>query len=494
MSATGLNVTNFAVQYVGASFAKIAASDHDLIILEAKPGGPGSPDLTDAQIAQLVAQGRVVSGYVSVGQTDDARPYWDPSWTVDGTDTGAPTSQAPAWLAEQADSFAAAMVEFWNPDWKALVIDQVTDMASRGYTAVFLDNILTYYELADIRGELGTPQSQFYAAEMMAFVGEIKAAGQAINPDFAVIANGGPYIIGDAAAFGTTAVADYLDAVDAIMAESFFGLINGARDEHTLDVFETLWAANGIDVLALEYSTDPAQIDAFVAEAATRGFAPSVSGSQDLNSLPEALVDTGTGDGVTVLGTIGSDVMTGDNGPDTMNGQDGNDLIRVFGGDDTAFGESGRDRLFGGDGNDSLYGGEDGDRMTGGNDADQMFGGAGNDAMLGQDGNDMLSGDAGNDRLIGGAGDDILSGGDGNDIYVGGEGSDTFVFEDQGRDRLIDFDLALDVLAIDLSQSYSAANVGGGLRIAYSASDMIILRGLDTDDLPNLTIVDSALL
>jgi Ca2+-binding RTX toxin-like protein len=63
--------------------------------------------------------------------------------------------------------------------------------------------------------------------------------------------------------------------------------------------------------------------------------------------------------------------------------------------------------------------GQDGnDRLTGGGGADAINGGLGNDRIEGGDGADVLHGDAGNDRVDGGRGADKLFGDDGNDFLL----------------------------------------------------------------------------
>jgi Ca2+-binding RTX toxin-like protein len=163
------------------------------------------------------------------------------------------------------------------------------------------------------------------------------------------------------------------------------------------------------------------------------------------------------GNGVTINGTAGDDVIVGGAGDDTIDGR---------GGDDRICGLAGDDRLKGGPGVDGLNGGPDDDRLWGGANADLLNGGAGldaasfsdspravvvdlveetaigegrdalavesvvgsdfNDRLIGDDGQNRLSGGDGNDSIIAGDGDDALFGGDGNDILRGEFGDDSY--------------------------------------------------------------------
>lgn len=503
---TELNVDQFAVQYSNLDAEELAASPYDLLIVEGKPGDGETAELSDADVAKLVEAGKTMVGYVSVGQSDDARPYWDAAWTDDGTDTGQPTGSAPSWLAEQAESYDAAIVEFWNADWQAVVIDQVTDLATREYNGIFLDNMLSYYEIADLRGELGTEQSQFYAQEMMSFVEAISAAAQTINPDFVVIPNGAPYIVGDAG-YGADApqAHAYYDAIDAVMAESFFGLATGYYDQAALDAFQTAFAEQGIDVLALEYSTDADAMAAFAAEAEERGFAASVSDDMALDTLASPLADET--DPVIVFGTPDADALFGGDGNDEVSGRNGNDVLVGAAGDDVLSGGQGRDELFGGAGSDFLKGNTGADYLEGGagddvlNGArgrDDLSGGAGNDILRGgngldelhgNSGNDTLEGGNGHDYLAGGAGNDVLTGGRGDDALYGGEGSDQFVFAAaSGWDVIGDFDVLADLVLVGGLALVDSYETSDALVLDFEGNTQIELTGLTAADLSEMDI------
>lgn len=169
------------------------------------------------------------------------------------------------------------------------------------------------------------------------------------------------------------------------------------------------------------------------------------------------------GDGVTLIGTPGDDVLVARGGPDTLYGGEGNDVLdggggpdSLYGGpgDDTLYGLGGPDHMEGGEGNDAMagFGGQDvmdggpgddildgggaPDTMHGGTGADTLYGGGGPDQMFGDEGNDTLYGGGGPDQMYGGVGDDTLvgeggpdtlRGGEGNDILVGGGAADTLI-------------------------------------------------------------------
>ena len=212
------------------------------------------------------------------------------------------------------------------------------------------------------------------------------------------------------------------------------------------------------------------------------------------------IIDSGHGHGVegegeTLIGTVGDDVLTtkggadtleglagndtliAGGGPDTIHGGEGDDLIVGLGGADQLYGEAGDDEIVGhggpdeihgGTGDDIIYaggapdtvnggpgndfinaeggpdlvdGGEGDDIIYGGGGPDALLGGGGDDVIRGEGGPDILDGGPGDDELYGGGGPDQLIGGEGADIMKGGGSGDVFRFEDlDGEiDRIVDF-------------------------------------------------------
>ena len=123
--------------------------------------------------------------------------------------------------------------------------------------------------------------------------------------------------------------------------------------------------------------------------------------------------------------------------------------------------------------------------------ADNLIGGA-----------DNISGNAGRDRISGGIGDDILDGGKNGDILVGGEGGDTFVFTTaSGKDVVMDFDAAADVLDLTgsgfagtLQDLVDGAKVGHGahsgeLTLVLGHGSSITLHDVDASSLTDLNVL-----
>ena len=239
--------------------------------------------------------------------------------------------------------------------------------------------------------------------------------------------------------------------------------------------------------------------------------------------------DGGAGIDVLVMGD-GDDIVVAGLGDDVVYGEAGDDLIFGEAGNDTIFGGSGNNRLIGGagidvlvaeDGNDAIYGGADNDVIYsfggddvvfGGDGSDTIFGGAGNDTLRGGAGNDVIADMSGNDDLDGGdgndvinalAGDDRVTGGNGDNIVLGGTGADMFYQAGTGTDRILDFQIGIDKIALSSSvtdfqtliasaQDITDANGDNFVIIANGDNGQFVLSNLSTVDLSESDFIFSA--
>lgn len=219
----------------------------------------------------------------------------------------------------------------------------------------------------------------------------------------------------------------------------------------------------------------------------------------------------------TIRSQDGDDLVIAGAGSEFINGGAGNDTIVANGGNDTVVGATGRDAVLlglGDDrfidapqggvlGRDSIWGGRGDDTISARGGNDRVYGEAGRDSLRGGAGADYLEGDDGSavlrpfqnrDTLVGGPGDDTLSGGKGNDELHGGAGADRFEFvATGGRDTVVDFDPAQDILAFDsriffrpgtptpeqIVADYATVR-GGNVVFAFETAETTVLQGISS--------------
>ncbi len=123
----------------------IASTDYDLVIMDLFLTEDISFNSVDLDQLKIKADGakRLVVCYMSIGEAEDYRFYWQSSWST----------SPPAWLdRENPDWEGNYKVEYWNPDWQSIIFGNdesyVKKILDAGFDGVYLDIIdaFDYYE------------------------------------------------------------------------------------------------------------------------------------------------------------------------------------------------------------------------------------------------------------------------------------------------------------------------------------------------------------
>lgn len=125
---------------------QLSATDYDLFILDLFCCGE-SLDRDDLALLGVKPNGqpRLVLCYVSIGEAEDYRWYWDPEWETD----------PPSWLGPENPQWPGNyLVEYWDPEWAAILYGSdssyVDMVVTAGFDGVYLDKIDSFedYEQA----------------------------------------------------------------------------------------------------------------------------------------------------------------------------------------------------------------------------------------------------------------------------------------------------------------------------------------------------------
>jgi cysteinyl-tRNA synthetase, unknown class len=122
----------------------IAATNYDLIIMDAyfEDEPITSEDLDQIRYKANGGQ-RLLIAYMSIGEAEDYRPYWDPTWSFN----------PPLWLgATNPDWPGNYKVKYWDPLWQTYIYGQdgsyAHQLITSGFDGTYLDIIdaYEYYE------------------------------------------------------------------------------------------------------------------------------------------------------------------------------------------------------------------------------------------------------------------------------------------------------------------------------------------------------------
>lgn len=118
----------------------ICANNYDMVIMDMFFDGL---EFTSDEIARLRLKKnggtRMVIAYMSIGEAEDYRYYWDKSWKRGN----------PSWLDKENPRWKGNYkVKYWNPEWQAIIFDYLSLIINAGFDGVYLDIIdaFEYYE------------------------------------------------------------------------------------------------------------------------------------------------------------------------------------------------------------------------------------------------------------------------------------------------------------------------------------------------------------
>jgi cysteinyl-tRNA synthetase len=236
-----------------AAVAKLKESGRDWIVLDATFAGDTPWEQSDLDAIRSGKAGRKVVAYLSIGEAEDYRPYWQPEWVSNGKRTAA----APVWLGiENPEWKGNYQVKYWNAEWQKLTLTAIDDAMARGFDGVYLDIVdgfQTYEQGADdyLDGRMNPETKQTYRRDMVDWVKAITARARTKNPAALVIPQNGSQL------------AAHKDFVEVISAQGIEDLFTNAKKlqpaSHTDEILghlKTLASAKK-PVLLIEYPKTP---------------------------------------------------------------------------------------------------------------------------------------------------------------------------------------------------------------------------------------------
>ena len=183
--------------------AALAARDADMLVTDYARNG-GKIPLTAAEVGRLKTkpngQRRTVISYLSIGEAEEFRFYWNEAWKA----------QKPAWLERENCAWPRAwMVRFWEPGWRDLIVSGPESYLKRiiaaGFDGVYLDRIDMWEHTSTLN-----PNAK---SAMIDFVAQLAATARSVKPGFIIIGQNAEDLLEDRR---------YRRTVDAVAKEELF--------------------------------------------------------------------------------------------------------------------------------------------------------------------------------------------------------------------------------------------------------------------------------
>jgi cysteinyl-tRNA synthetase, unknown class len=265
-------VDDFLYQLQNLDLVKAGNSRFDLVITDYAENGHEATRFTPGQIAALQHSPggpKRVLAYMSIGEAETYRWYWQKAWDANGD--GIPDPGAPSWLGRSnPDWLDNYKVRFWDPDWQKIIYgtpDSYLDkIIADGYDGVYLD-IIDAYEYWGPGGQV-KPMRATAAQDMVDFVRRLAEYARVVKgrPDFAVFPQNG-------AELGKHP--EYMAVVTGLGQEDtwYNGDAVSPWTAGTVPALERFQRAGKL-VLCTDYCRRPAHIERFYRKAQAHGFVP----------------------------------------------------------------------------------------------------------------------------------------------------------------------------------------------------------------------------
>ncbi len=253
-------VRRFAYQLQKLDVKAAARSSADMIVVDPQTDG-GRLSASDIGSLKKKPDGgtRVVLAYLSIGEAEDYRPYWQASWKTN----------PPSWLGpENPDWRGNYKVRYWDPAWQATILGKPSAPLDRivadGFDGVYLD-IIDGFEFWEARGQKDA------RTLMVEWVGAIAAHARKSGAGFLVIPQNGEALAEEPG---------YIDRVDAIGREDLF--FNGDKRQDPGAIVDvqaalSLFLNAGKPVFLIEYCRSSKNAANVYRRARASGYTPLIT-------------------------------------------------------------------------------------------------------------------------------------------------------------------------------------------------------------------------
>ena len=236
-------VRSWAYQLQKVDVDQLATSPYELIVIDHADERlvPWDPAVIE-QLRNASGSPRLVLAYLSIGEAEDYRPYWNPAWR----------QEAPEWMGASNPNWRGNYpVKYWHPQWREILLGfggYVDILLAQGFDGFYLDRVDVYEKWGPTGSGPGDREES--ARTMVALVRAIAHHVRTVRKreNAIIVAQNAPEL---------SRVSGYLDAVDALALEDLLyesGLSRSTRAvERRLRGFVGPLMEQGVPVFTVDY-------------------------------------------------------------------------------------------------------------------------------------------------------------------------------------------------------------------------------------------------
>ena len=200
----------------GADIETLADSSYDVLVIDYSFNGTDEETYTPDKIQQLQQSGKLVLAYLSIGEAEDYRFYWQEGWKAGN----------PSLIGEENPDWKGNYnVKYWTTEWWNIALQPYLErILSAGFDGVYLDLIEAYFYWS--KNGHDTKRS---ADRMVELINRVAEYGrQRLGNKFIVCPQNGISIINDASPKWSKV---FLDAIDCVGMEDLFYNVWSQEDQ-----------------------------------------------------------------------------------------------------------------------------------------------------------------------------------------------------------------------------------------------------------------------
>ena len=265
-------IASWGYQLQKLDIGHAAASPYDLLVIDPTLDGTVDTALTRADLARLQSrpdgQRRRVLAYLSIGEAESYRAYWDNRWAHSKPDWL--LGENPQWKQNYA-------VCFWNPDWQGLMCGApeagLDRILASGFDGVYLDKCDVVDDLKRRYKDAAASRTDL-EGDMVRFIAQLSDYAKARSPNFLVVMQNAESLLDRA---GLRQCLDGAAKEELIYGGNGPEKLNAPADlAQSRRLFDQM-LADGKFVLAVEYLNDDAKIQHALATLRGFNYAPCIS-------------------------------------------------------------------------------------------------------------------------------------------------------------------------------------------------------------------------
>jgi cysteinyl-tRNA synthetase len=265
-------IKSWAFQLQNVDPIEIKVSPYDLVVIDYGFDGRNATafprEVVEMMRTRPDGRKRLVLAYLSIGEAENHRYYWQDSWLT----------QRPEWLEpENPDWPGNYLVQYWHPEWRALLLGNPNAYLDRiidaGFDGVYLDGVDKFD-----RWRRRRPSA---APDMVALVEAIASYAKAQRKDFLIVPQNGDDLLSNPT---------FVRSIDGFARED---LLYSEKDDDVRNTQRSIaesirrlrpLVTAGKTVLVVEYTTNQELAAAMLREIKELGFVGYIA-DRELNKL-----------------------------------------------------------------------------------------------------------------------------------------------------------------------------------------------------------------